>query len=146
MLWMDKRPHKNSHKGHCLIWGWNILVALGVSGYVCETLRLGAWVWLPASSCPQLLLATCSPCLHPPPGFFSMWKLPPACCVFSSAIPEWVQLCVGRTGILCSPHPEVWALWQGQLCSSQDWGRVAQLRVSSGELTCSVRWDLLFQY
>lgn len=41
-------------------------MALGVSGYVCETLRLGGWVWLPASSCPQLLLAPCHVLSLPP--------------------------------------------------------------------------------
>lgn len=53
-------------KGDCLVRGWSILVALGVSSYECETLRLGGWVWLPASSCPQFLLTPCHVLSLPP--------------------------------------------------------------------------------
>lgn len=120
--WQDKRLHKTRHKGHCLIWGWSIPVALGVSGYVCETLRLGGYQHLPALSF-SLPLAMCSPCLHPPLVFSSMCAMFLVQQFLSGHISVWGELwsCAHPTLLVC-------ARWQGQFCSSQDWRRVAQLK------------------
>lgn len=127
--WQDKRLHKTRHKGHCLIWGWSIPVALGVSGYVCEILRLGGYQHLPALSF-SLPLAMCSPCLHPPLVFSS------TCAMF--LVQQFLSGHISVWGELGScAHPTLWSVHVDKVSS-------ALARTEGGlhnSKSCSV-WDV----